>query len=73
MKRVLSVLLAVLFAISLTGFVSAAESTQPAGSTTEQMATPAPKAKPKHHKKHHNKAPKHTPAAMTAPEPPSGN
>ncbi len=54
MKRILSIVLAVLFAISLVGFASAAENEM--GS----MATPAPVKK--HKMSHKKKAPAATPA-----------
>jgi len=53
MKRVLSILLAALFAVSLVGFASAAD-----------MSTPAP-VKKKHHMRHKKKAP----AAVVTPAP----
>ncbi len=53
MKRFLSIFLAVLFAISLVGFASAAD-----------MSTPAP-VKKKHHMSHKKKAP----AAVATPAP----
>ena len=53
MKRILSILLAVVFAISLVGFASAAD-----------MATPAPVKKHHHHTSH-----KKTPVATLAAAP----
>ena len=56
MKRILSIFLALVFAISLVGFASAAD---------DQMATPAPVKK--HHKQHKKAAP--APEATPAPAP----
>jgi hypothetical protein len=61
MKRILSVFLALLFAISLVGFASAAEE---AGS----MATPAPVKKHHRHMTHKKKAPAPAATPAAAPE-----
>jgi hypothetical protein len=60
MKRILSIFLAVIFAISLVGFASAADE-------MGSMATPAP-VKKHHHRTHKKKAPAPEATPAAAPE-----